>query len=44
VDPAHDIYQRTALNELFLEVIFPALTDVKVARYTGYAKQAQEFI
>jgi hypothetical protein len=30
VTPEIDIRQRTALNHLFLEVIFPALTDVEL--------------
>lgn len=32
VTPEADIQQRTALNELFLEVIFPALADVELQR------------
>jgi CubicO group peptidase (beta-lactamase class C family) len=32
VTPEVDIQQRTALNELFLEVIFPALADVELER------------
>jgi CubicO group peptidase (beta-lactamase class C family) len=30
VDPESDIAQRTAIDELFVEVIFPALADVKL--------------
>jgi hypothetical protein len=32
VDPQQDVKQRTALNELILEVILPALADVKLQR------------